>query len=378
MTRNLIAIAALMGSASTVAAGGLDRSGQKIGVLFETGNLFELSYGHVDPSVDGVENGSTLTTNTIGDVADSFGVLGAGLKYQFNERVSMALIVDEPYGSDITYPGNPAVTALGGTSAIVDSFAITALGRYKFDDNWSMHGGLRYQEIEADVTLGGNAYGGLNGYNGAFGSDGAVGYIVGAAYERPEIALRVALTYNSKIDHDLPTVETVGGFVVNPGSETEVTAPESLNLDFQTGIAQDTLLFGSIRYARHEDVIVSPAFFDSQVDPANSGSSLTDIENSTDIEIGIGHRFTDRFSGSLAVGYQTKGEDDLVSPLAPTNGARWVSLGGSYKMTDQVKLSGGVRYTELGDAQPQTAGTARADFEDNSAVSVGFKISYNF
>jgi long-subunit fatty acid transport protein len=373
------ATAALLGTTAVATAGGLDRSGQDIGILFGSGNLFELSFGVARPSLDGVENGSTRTNNSISNVAENFNILGAGLRYDLSPEFSVALIVDEPYGSDIIYPGLSAASALGGTSAIVDSFAITALGRYKFNDAVSVHGGLRYQEIEGDVTLGGLAYGPLNGYRADMASDGAVGYLIGAAFERPEIGLRVALTYNSEITHDLPTQETVGGTPVASPGITEVTAPESLNLEMQTGIAADTLLFGSVRYARYSDTIVAPAFFDSRVEPGTPGSSLTDIEDSTDYEIGIGRRFTEKFSGSIAFGYQSSG-DDLVSPLAPTNGARYVSLGGAYAVSSAITLSGGIRYTEFGNAQPETGtpDTARANFNDNSAVSAGFKIAYTF
>ncbi|APE43305.1 hypothetical protein BOO69_07635 [Sulfitobacter alexandrii] len=375
MKSTLGTIAALLATTTLASAGNLDRSGQSVEILFAPGNLLELSFGYTDPSIEGRENGSTGTTNFIGNVGDNFSTIGAGLKYQINENVSFALIVDEPYGSDVTYPGDPTTTALGGTSAIVDSFALTALGRYKFDNNFSLHGGLRYQEIKANVTLGGLAYAGLNGYNATFAEDGAFGYVVGAAYERPDIALRISLTYNSKIDHDLPTVERIGPAVVNPGSITEVTTPESLNLEFQTGIAQDTLLFGSIRHARYEDVLVRPPVFTGA-----AGESLTTIDNSTDYEIGIGRRFTDRLSASLAFGFQDSSGDTLVSPLAPTHGAKYVALGASYQVTDQINLSGGVRYTDLGDAQPETGtpDAGRANFDGNSAVSVGFKVGYSF
>lgn len=116
------------------------------------------------------------------------------------------------------------------------------------------------------------------------------------------------------------------------------------------------------------------------MDPTGSGSSITDIEDSTDYEIGIGRRFNDKFAGQIAIGLQTGGSDTLVSPLAPTDGARYLSVGGSYQINDAITLSGGVRYTRFGDAQAETGtpDTARADFNDNSAVSAGFKISYSF
>jgi long-subunit fatty acid transport protein len=380
MKRFLLGTTLLAASAMGVQAGGLDRSGQDVGILFEAGNKFELSFGHARPSLDGAENGTTGTTNVIGNVGSSFNILSGALRYELSPDLAVAVIVDQPYGADIFYPGAGTASALGGTTAIVNSYAITALARYKLNDAFSFHGGLRYQEIDADVTLSGLAYGGLNGYRGQFDADGGVGYVIGAAFEKPEIALRVALTYNSEITHDLPTRESIGGTPVAAPGVTEVVAPESLNLEMQTGIAADTLLFGSVRYARYSDTRNSPAFFDSAVEPGTPGSSITDIENSTDYEIGVGRRFNEKFSGSIAIGYQSSGDDALVSPLAPTNGARYLSLGGAYVISDAVTLSGGVRYTDFGNANPETGtpDVGRANFNDNSAISAGFKISYSF
>jgi len=274
------------------------------------------------------------------------------------------------------YPAVPSSPSYGGTQATVDSFAITALARYKFNDSFSMHGGLRYQEVDATVALQGAGYGPLSGYRADFDSDGAVGYVIGAAFEKPDIAMRVALTYNSKITHDLSTLETSNGAPINPAgrTDTEVETPESLNLEFQTGVAADTLVFGSIRYARYSDTIVSPDVFNV----LTRGASLTSIEDSTDYEIGVGRRFNDQWSGSIAIGYQRADGDDQVSPLAPTDGARYVSLGAKYQATSQFDVSMGVRYTKLGDARATTQNTPQANFEDNSAVSVGVKFGYNF
>jgi len=375
MKKILLGTAAVMGAAVTAQAGGLDRSGQDIGIIFESGNRLELSYGNVRPDLTGRD----FLGNNVDNVAKSFGNASAGLRYELSPKVSVAVVVDEPYGSDVFYEGDPATTMFGGTTAIVDSFAVTALARYKFNDSFSLHGGMRYQELSASVDLRGLAYGGLNGYRAEFDKDGAVGFVVGAAFERPEIGMRVALTYNSKITHDLATRESMSGTLISQGT-TEIVTPETLNLEAQTGIAADTLLFGSIRYARHEDTQVSPTFFDASVDPTLSGSSITDIENTTDIEIGIGRRFSDKFAAQVAIGYLASSSDSLVSPLTPTNGSRYISVGGSYVLNESVTLSGGVRYTKFGDAYAATGtpDVARAQFNDNSAVSAGFKVAYTF
>lgn len=394
MKTQIMAAAAATLTAASAHAGGLDRSGQPIGIIFEEGNLVEFTLGYSRPSVDGIDTTAgplNPTANApIGNVADNFLVWGAALKQDLNDRWSLALIIDEPYGSDVTYPGSN-LTALGGTSAIVDSNALTAVARYKFNENFSVHGGLRYQTIAANVTLGGLAYGGppgpasLNGYNVNFASQGEWGYLIGAAYEIPDIALRVALTYNSAITHDLETSENVNGIPVNlinpllsPTSVTEVEAPESFNLSFQSGVAQNTLVFGSIRYAMYEDTLVSPTFFDAAV--AGPNSSLTDIDDSFDFEIGVARRFNDKWAGRVAVGYQSTGDDNLVSPLAPTNGSRYISVGAAYTVNEKMTISGGIRYTDLGDALPETGtpDVARANFSGNSALSAGLKLSIKF
>jgi len=360
---------------------GLDRSGQPVTLLFEDGNYAELSFGRVFPSVDGNDR-TTLNPlgSPSGNVADDLSQVGFGVKYNLNEQVSFSLSFDQPYGSNVTYPpftspASEGSALLGGTSATVDSRAVQALARYKLNETFSVHGGLRYQEIQADVTLDGAAYGPLRGYRAQFDDDGDVGFLIGAAYERPEIALRVALTYFSGTTHDLPTVETINGSPVTAPSTTEVEAPEFVNLDFQTGIMADTLLFGSVRYAWYEDTKVSPTFFGGT--DGSGTRSLTDIDDGYALNIGIGRRFTDKFSGSVSFGYEREG-DYNVSPLAPTNGVKSIALGASYQVTDQVELSGGIRYASLGDAASSPGGTPVADFTDNDFVAVGFKIGYNF
>lgn len=367
---------ALVAGAGTAGALGLDRSGQDVTAIFEEGNYAELNFGMAVPELGGTDRPNPFNPAgySYDDVANDFSQVGASLKYDVSDRVSVAVIIDQPFGADIEYPG-PANTWLGGTEAYLESRALTALARYQVNDLFSVHGGLRGQRQSGEITLSGIGYGGLSGYNVTLADSTAYGYVLGVAYERPDIALRVALTYNSAIEHEFDTVETLNGVTVNPGSTTDVKSPEAINLDFQTGIAADTLLFGQVRYAAYEDTIVSPDFFASQT----GGGSLTEIDSGTAYTLGVGRRFTEAFSASFAVGYEAESDDSLVSPLAPSNGATWATLGGQYTI-DNVVLSGGIRYTVLGDAQAETGtpDAARADFTDNSAVAIGASIGYRF
>lgn len=344
-------------------AGGIDRSGQSISALFEKGNYVELSFGSVSPEIAGTD----ILARPTGDVAASYTQLGFAYKRDINERLSYALIVDQPFGADIQY--GPTSPILGGTRAVVDSMAATVLLRYRLDDNWSVHGGLRADRANGQIDLRGAGYGGLNGYSVAFSNDIAVGYVAGIAYEVPEIALRVALTYNSVLKHEFDTRENI-----LPGAvtTTSVDTPQSVNLDFQTGIAADTLLFGQVRWVDWSEFLVTPRAFGV----ATGGGSLVTLEDTTTYTIGVGRKFSESWSGALSVSYEDEG-NPLVSPLAPTNGRIGATLAAIYTM-DNMKITAGVNYTEPGDANPQTAGTARAAMTGSSAIGFGVKVGYSF
>lgn len=374
-------------SAAPAFALGLDRSNQDIGILFEEGGYAELSFGMVTPDLEGTD----LLTNPTGNVGLDFNTVGLGVKMDVTPQISFAVILDEPFGANVEYEGSPATTLLGGTAAELNSTAFTAVGRYQFNDNFSVHAGVRRVSMDADVTLSGQAYGGLSGYNVALENGEGTGWLAGVAYERPDIALRVALTYNSEITNTFDGTETINGIPIsalppaaNPFGhdgigEIEVVAPAAWNLDFQTGIAANTLLFGQIRYAEYSSTILSPEYFDSVVGIGSAGDSITDIEDGTSYSVGVGRRFTDEWAGQVSVGYEAASDDDLVSPLSPTNGQYSLSVGGSYTM-DNVVISGGVRYTMLGDAFAETGtpDAARAEFSDSSALAVGLSVGFRF
>lgn len=389
MKTRLMTVAALLASTVSAHAVGLDRSGQPVSILFQEGNRVELSFGFTDPSLSGTE----ITGASTGNVGETFLVWGAGIKFDVGDKWSFSLSSDEPYGADTFYSADPTSSLLGGVGATVDSNAVTALARYKFNDNWSVHGGVRYQEVSAVVTVDGIAFNdqpggapaGIGSYVGNFNSDGDFGGVIGVSYEIPSIALRVSLTYSSSTTHDLPTSEV---FVPNilglgdftpltqnsaAGATTEVETPESINLDFQTGIAPNTLLFGNLRWADYDTTVVSPAVFTGA-----TGAPLTDLETGFDFSIGVGRRFNEKWSGSISAGFSTVGDDNLVSPLGPNNGSRFVAVGAKYDVNESFAVSGGVRYTLLGSAFANVGGVPVAEFDDQSAISAGLRFEYKF
>lgn len=372
MKRTALAVAALTTAAGVTHAGGLDRTYTQTDIIFEEGNYAEISLGFVFPEV----SGGDLLGNPISNVADDFGLFGAGVKLDFGGPMSFAMIYDQPYGADTEYGGNPATTLLGGTMADADTHAITALLKYQANDRVAFYGGMRAVKAEGEITLSGIGYSVASGYNVKFSSDSGVGYVVGGAYEIPDIAFRASLTYHSAVDLDFNTTEnlpvTAGGpGVPVPTGATNSELPQSLELKLQSGIAKDTLLFGGIRWSEWSAFSLTPPLL---------ASNLAQLDDTTTYEIGVGRRFSDKFSASIAVSYDEGGSDSLVSPLAPTNGETAVTLGGKYEISDAVSLSGGIRYTMLGNAIPEvgTPDTPLGSFSNNDALSAGLKLGFNF
>lgn len=367
--KKFAAAAVALGATSTAAlAGGLDRSGTPVDILFAEGNRAELTFSFTSPSISGVD----FLGNGTGNVADTFENYGAAFKGDLTEKLSLAIIYDEPYGADIRYNGDPAASLLGGTRADADSSAITALVRYKFTDRFSIYGGPRFVEASGGITLNGLAFAaaGLNGFNFEFSDASGIGGVFGAAYEIPDIALRASLTYHTPVDLELGTTIFPSGGGVLPIPDTETELPQSIELSVQSGIAENTLLFGSFRWSDYSEF---------SLDPLGPVPNLAQFEDVFTYEIGVGRRFTDKFSGSLAFIYEEAG-DNLVSPLGPTSGFFAIAVGAKYDVNESFDISGGVRYTFLNDsfAEVGTPDTPVAEFENNEAISVGVRLGYNF
>ncbi len=335
--------------ASGALAGGLDRSGQGVGIIFEEGGYVELSFGLVSPDVSGA-------TGPIGsgDMAGTYIQFGLGVKQDINDQFSVALILDNPFGANVDYPAGTGYF-FADTTAEIKSTAITAVGRYKVGERISVLAGLRLQTLNGVASIPP-----VGGYTLDVTGSTGTGYVVGAAYEIPEIALRVAVTYNSEISHNLTGTE----FGVAP-SDFDITFPQSVNIDFQTGVAADTLVFGSIRWVEWSVFDISPTNY-----PLNPLVSYAD--NRTTYSLGVGRKFSDSFSGSVALGYEASA-GGISSNLGPTDGFYSVQVGGKYTSGD-MEISGGIRYIAIGDATTSIG----ASFTDNSAIGLGLKVGYRF
>ncbi len=368
MKRLLLASACLLALPLAATAGGLEKSGQPVTLLFEKGDVVNLELAYGIPTVTGVDsfgNGSD-------DSADDFLRYGGGIKKDFNEHWSAAFIIDEPYGADLAYAPNDF--AFGGTYAHFHSVEATALARYKFNENFSVHGGLRVARFGGDAATAGAAYGPISGYTFKGDDDWGFGYVLGVAYEIPEKALRVALTYGSAIDFRLDSTESfpdaVGGQLVE--GTTPISMPQSVNLDFQTGIAPRTLLIGSMRWTNYEGWEVRAPGLADNFDAILASKDY----NIWTYKLGVARQFNPHWAGAVQALYEPS-INKTLGPLNPTDGAFGIGLGGTYTTDNGIKIGGGAEYRWLGDSDIKGP-FASASFTDNSALGVGISVTAPF
>lgn len=395
-------------------AAALDRSGQSIAAFLQPGNYFEAGISVLDPNVSGTDT----SANKTGDMAGDYYFPSAALKFQVTDNFSVGLLYDQPFGADaeynpgsnfavnpgevvstITTPGGvvPVTAAMAGvanqvTSVEVKSENLTLLLGFQPNENWNFYAGPVWQTVEGNVSLRGAAYGGAAGfgsYDASMKEDDALGWIAGLAYQIPDIALKASLTYRSEIEHELEADETVGFgqdiTSVIPGmsaGKTNVTTPQSVNLDLQSGIMADTVAFLNVRWVNWEDFSIRPNYF-GQAAAANPlvGQPINLVDYSDDqwsATAGVGRKFNDKWAGNASIGWDS-GAGNPVTTLGPTEGYWNVGLGLQFSPAPNYFIAGGVKYFWLGDATAKTAlNNNVGKFEDNNAIAYGLKIGYRF
>ena len=286
--------------------------------------------------------------------------------------------------------------ASGGTQVEVDTNSLSMIFGLSPIKNVTLYAGGVYQTIEGGVSLRGNAYSIYNGYDAKIKETKGTGWLAGAAYQIPEIALKASVTYRSEIDHDANVTETgfsalraiptataaIDAIAAAPAEKLTITTPQSVNLDLQSGIMADTVAFANIRWVNWKDFSIRPDKFDQVsklASPTTKGFNLVDYtDDQISANVGVGRKINDKWASNVSVGWDS-GAGNPISTLGPTEGYWNLGLGVQYSPTPATFIAGGVKYFWLGDADAKvSSGTVVGDFQDNNAIAYGLKMGYKF
>ncbi len=222
----------------------------------------------------------------------------------------------------------------------------------------------------------------------------------GGSYQIPDYALKAAITYRSKIKYSFQVDEDIFGetLQLTESKKTKLETPQSINVDFQSGISDRTLAYLNLRWVNWKEFETRPTQFGALSEillkeatngEYTSGFKLDSYQKDQySATIGIGHQISEKWSGSTDVSWDS-GTGNPASTLGPIKGSWSLGLGLQFNPTSNYFIAGGVKYYWLGDARTED-GTyylpiegikqiaEQAEFKNNHAIAYGLKIGYRF
>ncbi|MDC4989296.1 transporter [Acinetobacter baumannii] len=393
-------------------ASALEQSGQSILPFLENGNYAEANLFAVDASVSGIVNDRAdlvrdHQSRDTGDIAESTQFYTAAIKLQLTDRLGFGVLYDQPFSADIKYPARSNNSYFDndisheGTSVKADTQNLSLLFGYSPYQHFQIYGGPVYQTVKANVALRGNAYTqAFNGYNAKFKQQGEVGWLLGGSYQLPDIALKAAITYRSKIKYKFQVEEDIFGEPLKlvENEKTKLETPASLNIDFQTGISEKSLVYMNLRWVNWKEFETRPPQYGAlseilMKELTNGeyiqGFKLDSYQNDQySATLGIAHQFTEKWSTSTDVSWDS-GTGNPASTMGPIKGSWSLGLGVQFNPAKNYFITGSLKYFWLGDTKTED-GTyylpiegikpyaEQANFKNNHAIAYGLKFGYWF
>lgn len=229
---------------------------------------------------------------------------------------------------------------------------------FKATEKLSVGFGLDLQYIDVELTQMADL-GGLGGFPQA--ADGKVklnaddwswGYNLGVTYQIQE-ATRLGLSFRSKISHSLEgdgKLKNAGGVnIAKEKVKANVTLPESLSLALHHQLNDQWAVMADAswtRWNRFQALIIT-----SENGTFNQHKEEK-WENSMRYGLGVDYKYSDKWTFRSGIAYdETPISTAYRTARIPGNDRKWVSIGASYKMRDNITIDAG--YTHLFISDPK-------------------------
>ncbi len=360
ISRGAFALVAGCTLQSPALAGGIERGGYNIDLLFDPSPVvIESTATFVMPqrklknvtdtiAADGALN--TLGYSGSAEETEDYWSPRIGAKAGF-EGFDCLVDYSQPYGAH-TNPGSRWAGANQNIETKInsDNYALTC--SYKFDAgpgdlrviagaNYLQMDGFKERLVMAPERI--TSLGMTGSGVGRLDLEGdGWGWRAGVAYEIPEYALRASLMYYSQVKLNSVTGEVdltnlpagLAGAIPGAGTvipvEGSATMPEAIELKLQSGIAPDWLAFGSVKWTNWSVLQRIPFY--------NSGREVTALElgyrDGWTITGGVGHKFNEQWSGAVSLTWD-RGTSQGFGSLTDT----WtVGAGVSYSPNKNVEI----------------------------------------
>ena len=315
--------------------------------IYEGGSYAELSHGSLDYNVKADTRdfqGGRLNENSVKS-GQNRNTIAFKTKYEnvdigITRFKSGTIQLDgnaalyETNSTGCVSPYNMAQCGLAGavpkTDVNLNTFGL--IGKLSVSDEFALIIGLKRNKLEDSTVTTTRGTFTLTGKSNTAG-------IVGFAYSKPEIALRVELLMqpSSKISaattfaasQYAKDVITAGGTGCSTSDytaslNTTMKTPASTTLNFQSGVAKDTLVFGSIHRVDWNSAQINA---DTGCSATLAKSAFWDTKTYT---IGAAHKLSDSLALTASFAAETGGSSTTASLFTVNNGYNAINLGARY------------------------------------------------
>ena len=371
---------------SPALSGGWEASRLDTSMMYNDGGYAEVGTSSISYSINGTTQAAVEhkmandQTRTALGFKQQFGDFDVGLSRYMSGAIQLdgqATAAQAAGCSPLTLVVAPCSVV---PSADVEATSLALMARYRINDNMSVLGGLnRYSVSDANVTT-------LSGYYVVSGDEMAP--VAGAAYENKEIALRVELLVQVETDMALTAASSVAAAVPTTAvSGATMVIPQTITLNFQSGIAEDTLLFGSVHQADWDTAQIAIPENAAGINPLGGAVTVDDVGSSfssrTAYSIGVGRRINETLSVLGSYSTEDGGGATSNDPFTLTDGSQTIGVGARYTQ-DNMTITGGYSYTKVGDVTVTHLGDdgnpsgLTATYADNKVTGFGFKLGFSF
>lgn len=372
------------------------------------GSEVNIGLNYIAPKAEFDDNGSThasgapMTGSDGGDGARNAWVPVSYASHRLNDRVVVGLGVGAPFGLVTDYKDDWK----GRYQAIksdLKTININPTIAFSVNDKLSLGLGVNLQYADIELTQAadfGSAFAATALMTTPQSADGRVkleaddwswGYNLGLTYDfTPQT--RLGLSYRSKITHDL---EGDGSFRYpdNPGVESaargagfqdadisgRVTLPESASIALHHQLNNQWAIMGDMTYTRWSRFealrIESP-------NPNLQSDKTQNWHNTWRVGLGTEYKHDDRWSWRAGVAFDESPVPGpaLLTARIPDNDRYWLSLGGSYRYSDNLILDAGYTHIFVKDSRinhTDSPTQLRGDFE-NQVDIVAVQMRWQF
>jgi long-chain fatty acid transport protein len=196
--------------------------------------------------------------------------------------------------------------------------------------------------------------------------DTGFGYRLGVGYEIPDKAFRAQLLYRSGVKHDADGTASLSALGATLPVTGEGELPQSVELRLQSGIAEDWLAFGTVRWIDWSSL--------ETLDINLGGRAFSNYyywQDGWTIAGGVAHKFNDAFTGLVGVSWDrgvSTGWDMMGDTFA-------VNAGVSYKDNwgGELKFTGALVHNEAVEETKYAPGA-----NSSSSASNGYLLSVSY